>query len=138
MSFQLAGVAPDIRPTAAQHFTLQFNQVVPKPFCSSGPADYLLVQGPVTLDQEVTTLSSGELRQRFHADGSLLAIPIDPFTGLPAGEAFRAEVGENQDARAADGGGFVQGLQQQALLPANRPGAGTLAIKLNVDPGKEP
>ena len=37
--------------------TIQFSQVVPKPFCSQGPFDYLVVQGPVVLEQDVETLS---------------------------------------------------------------------------------
>lgn len=137
-SLVLAGRAPAVAPRTTQRMTIQFSQVVPKPFCSQGPFDYLMVQGPVVLEQDVETLSGGELVQRFRADGSLLATPIDPTTGLPAGEAFRAEVSERQDSRASQEGGRLFGIQQQQLLPAALPGAGSLSIKFRVVSGQTP
>jgi hypothetical protein len=80
----------------------------------------------------------GELRQRFSATSRLEALPLDPATGLPAGEAFRAEVSERQDTRAGTDGGTVSGLQQQRLLPAGLSGAGSLTIRLSVAPGRTP
>ncbi len=136
-SFVLAGQAPAAAPTS-QRMTIQFSQVIPKPFCSDGPFDYLLVQGPVELEQEVQTAAGGEVRQSFRADGSLLATPFDPITGLPDGQAFRAEVSERQDSRASDEGGRVTGMQHQQLLPAGLPGAGSLIIKFKVAPGQDP
>lgn len=137
-SFVLAGQAPAAAPQTSQRMTIQFNQVVPKPFCSAGPFDYLVVQGPVELEQEVETLAGGEVRQSFSANGSLLATPFDPITGLPDGQAFRAEVSERQDSRASDEGGRVAGMQHQQLLPAGLPGAGSLIIKFKVAPGQDP
>lgn len=137
-SMVLAGLAPALAPRTTQRLTIQFNQVIPKPFCSEGPFDYLWVQGPVTLEQEVETQAGGEVRQRFRADGSLLATSIDPFTGLLVGLAFQAEVSEWQDSRAAEDGGRVFGTQHQQLLPAGLPGAGSLIIKIKVAPGQNP
>jgi hypothetical protein len=137
-SFVLATLAGHSAPRTGQRFTIQFSQVIPKPFCARGPFDYLLVQGPVLLEQEVETLAGGELRQSFRADGELLAVPIDPFTGLPDGQAYKAMVSERQESRAADDGGSVSGMQHQQLLPSGLPGAGSLVIKLKVAPGKDP
>jgi hypothetical protein len=133
----LAGRAPSAPAETSQHFSLEFNQLVPKPFCAEGP-EYLLVQGPVTLDQEVRTAERGELRQTFRAHGDLIALPIDPGSGLPAGAAYRAAVSERQDTRAADAGGEVVGLQHQQLLPAGLPGGGALQIRIAVRPGLAP
>ena len=129
--------APPAAAETSQHLELEFNQVIPKPFCSGGP-EYLLVQGPVTLDQEVHTTERGELRQTFRARGDLLARRIDPGSGQPLGEAYRAEVSERQDSRAADAGGEVVGLQHQQLLPSGVPGAGALQIRIAVRPGLAP
>jgi hypothetical protein len=137
-SFLLVGAAPASVPTTEQHEVLQFNQVIPKPFCGSGPADFLLVQGPVALDQNVRTLPTGEVRQTFRADGSLLAVPIDILTGLPTGGPIRAEVGEQQDSRSDGNGGWVMGVQHQRLLPAGGAGAGDLMIRIHIAPGKAP
>ena len=134
----LAGEAPEAAPTASQHFVIQFNQVIPRPFCSSGPTDFVLAVGPITLDQQVTTLPTGELRTVFRADGDLSVLPIDIFTGQPAGDALRARVSEDQNARAGEEGGRVEGLQQQQLLPASGIGAGQLSIRINVTPEKNP
>lgn len=137
-SFLLVGEAPAAAPASSQHEVVYFNQVIPKPFCASGPADFVLAQGPVTLDQTVTTLPNGELRQVFHADGALLVVPLDISTGLPSGAPMRASVSEDQDTRAGGDGGRVNGLQQQRLLPSSSPDAGSLQIRINVMPGEEP
>lgn len=134
----LAGLAADAAQRTGQRLTIQFNQLVPKPFCATGPLDYLLVQGPVLLEQEVETLANGVLRQTFRANGTLLATPIDPLTGLPEGEAYTAMVGEWQDSRAGEEGGTLSGMQHQQLLPSGLPGAGSLVIRFKVASGKDP
>ena len=123
---------------SAQHMVLQFDQIIPKPFCASGPADYVLVQGPVSLDQTVRILPGGELRQEFKARGQLTAAQIDASTGLPTGVTWRATVLEDQFSRAVRDGGTVEGTQRQQLRPENSPGAGKLVIRINVGPGRAP
>lgn len=136
--FVLAGRAPAIAPATSQREVIQFDQLIPKPFCSAGPFDYLLVQGPVTLEQEVRTGTAGEVRLFFRAHGSLDALPIDAATGIPQAQPFRAEVSEWQDSRAGDDGGQVSGKQEQRLLPSAPDGAGSLSIMLKVAPGRDP
>ena len=136
--FFLAARAPAIAPVTSQREVIQFDQLVPKPFCSAGPFDYLLVQGPVTLEQDVRTGTDGEVRMSFRAHGSLEALPIDAATGIPQAQAFRAEVSEWQDSRAGDDGGQVSGKQAQRLLPSASDGAGSLTIMLKVAPGRDP
>jgi hypothetical protein len=137
-AFNLAGRAAAIAPVTSQREVIQFNQLIPKPFCANDPFDYLLVQGPVTLEQEVRTGAGGEVRQTFRAQGSLDALPIDAATGIPDAQAFRAEVSERQDSRAGDDGGEVSGKQHQKLLSSAPDGAGSLTITLKVAPGRDP
>jgi hypothetical protein len=136
--FFLAGRAPAVAPATRQREVIQFDQLIPKPFCSAGPYDYLLVQGPVTLEQDVRTGTGGEVRLSFRAHGSLDALPIDVTTGIAQAQAFRAEVSEWQDSRAGEDGGQVSGKQQQRLLPSAPDGAGRLTIMLKVAPGRDP
>jgi hypothetical protein len=136
-SFLVAGAAPAAAPSATQHFTLEFNQVIPQPFCATGPGDFLLVQGPIVLDQEVTTRPGGELRKIFRASGELTALPIDVLTGLPAGAPFAARVSEQQESQSGAEGGAVKGIQHQQLRGVAG-ASGQLLIQLDVTPGKTP
>ncbi len=138
--FLLAGQAAPATPAAGQHFTLEFNQVIPKPFCATAPppGDFLLVRGPVVLDQQVSTRPGGEYRKVFRADGELTAIPINPATGEPVGAPFMVKVSEYQDSQAGDEGGQVSGLQHQQLIGPAPAGPGQLLIQLDVTPEKLP
>jgi hypothetical protein len=74
-----------------QELVIAFNQVIPKPFCG-GPADYLYVEGPLKLRQDVTVAGSGLLTREFHASGELTATPINPITGQPLGPSSPARI----------------------------------------------
>jgi hypothetical protein len=136
-TFSLVAEAPAAAARTHQEFVLTYGQVIPKPFCASGPADFVWVEGPVTLRQDVT-VAGNELRQVFRASGELQVVPIDITTGQPSGLPFRANVSEEQESRATGDGGTIIGLQLQQLLPASQPGAGQLRIQVNVGPGRAP
>ena len=92
--FALA-TTPEQQPLLVRReFTIQFNQIIPKPFCASGPFDYLLVQGPVDVRQMIHAASSGHYMSRYHATGSLELTPVNPLTRQPIGETFRAQVND--------------------------------------------
>ena len=135
--FVLAGQAAEAATRSEQEFVIEYDQVIPKPFCANGATDFLYVKGPVSLKQAVFTIG-GELRQVFRAEGELVAVPIDVLTGQPSGEAMRARVSEDQASRAGDQGGRILGTQLQQLLPASAPGAGQRKIHVNVAIGKAP
>lgn len=136
-TFNLAALAPSRAPSTHQEFVLTYGQAIPKPFCSSGPADFVWIQGPITLRQDVT-VTRGELVQVFQAKGSLTVVPIDITTGNPTAAPMQANVGEEQESRASASGGSVIGIQLQQLLPASRAGAGQLRIQVKVRPGATP
>ncbi len=136
-SVRLTSEAPPAAPRTSQDFVVNFGQVIPKPFCASGPAEYLWVEGAVNLRQDVT-VALGDFRQTFRASGTLVAVPVDPATGQPSGTPFEAHVMEEQESRATASGGSLIGLQIQQLLPASRPGSGQLRIQVKVDPGGHP
>lgn len=124
------------RGIARQEFVIQFGQLIPKPFCQSGPADFLLVSGPVNLRQQVVMTPSGNFVSQFHANGTLEltpALPTDPPT--PIGETYRAKVNEHHKGIVTDNVTLASQLQIQAELPPKGPFRGRLVIRLNVGPG---
>jgi hypothetical protein len=74
-----------------QEIEIAFDQIIPKPFCA-GPADYLYVQGPLKLRQEVTVTPAGVLTREFHASGELVATPVTPITRQPLGPPALATI----------------------------------------------
>jgi len=97
MILNLANKVPRVVEVRTQDFVINFNQAIPKPFCSSGPTDYLYVTGPVHLVQTARLSHSGSYDVSFSASGELSATPIDPTTGQPTGDILKASVRERHD-----------------------------------------
>jgi hypothetical protein len=93
----LAGAAAIVPGTVAQDFTLTYQLAVPKPFCSDGPEDWLLVEGPVHFHQTVEVRADGGYV--YHSDyaGALTATPWDIVNNEPVGEPYDAEVSSAQN-----------------------------------------
>ena len=117
-----------------QSFVIQYGQVIPRPFCGSG-AEYLYVEGPVSLNKTVQVTDEGELTTAFDASGRLRLTPVNPETGVPIGPTYDAEVKDEQVSRFGKHGGMVQGLQVQTELPRNVPGHGKRVIRIKVGAG---
>jgi hypothetical protein len=121
---------------ARQEFVIEFGQVIPKPFCQSGPWDFLLVTGPVKLRQQVVMTRSGNFISQFHANGTLELIPVLPTNPpIPIGETYRAKVNEHHKGVITDNVTLASQLLIQAELPPKGPFRGRLLIKLKVGPG---
>jgi hypothetical protein len=130
---RLVGRAAPSPGQATQEFPIEYDQVIPRPFCAASPAELVRVHGPVTLRKTVGLTASGELTSEFHADGRLEITPIDPTTGQPSGPTYEAEVQENQTTWAADRGSRVRGHLLRIELPAGQAGHGRLSVVLDVD-----
>jgi hypothetical protein len=132
--FELGGEAPAAAGTE-QQFVIQFDQVIPRPFCASGPADVVHVQGPVELHKSVQVTPAGALTSEFLARGRLRLTPVDPATGAPRGQSYEADVKDHQIARFDDDGGQVNGVATQMELPQGVAGRGRKSVRLQVGPG---
>ena len=132
--FEVGATAPPVGGTD-QQFVIMFDQVIPRPFCASGPADFLRVQGPVELHKSVRVNPAGALTSEFLANGRLQLTPVDPRTGTPSGEPYEAEVNDHQVTRFDDDGGQVNGVATQMELPQNVAGRGRKSVRLKVGPG---
>jgi hypothetical protein len=117
---------------ARQERVVEFDQVIPKPFCMEGPLDYLYVTGPVNMRQQVHVTPSGNFVSQFKAVGHLELTPINPLTG-ETGTPYRAHVNEHHKGIHTDEVQLTSQLQIQALL---KPGSGERFVsRLNVAPG---
>jgi hypothetical protein len=120
---------------AQQRFTLQFDQTIPKPFCSSSPFDFLYVNGPIDLRQQVHMTPSGNLVSQFHANGKLSLTPVNPITGEPTGPTYKGHVNEHHKNIVTDNVTLVSQLVIQVEIPSKGPNRGRIYFKLNVGPG---
>ena len=116
--FNVTGAAQQAAGTVLQDFIVQFNQVIPKPFCASGPTDVVLVQGPVHLTETIQTTASS-YSTRFHATGQLTITPVDPTTGSPTGASFSGLVQQEQASAFSDTGASASEKLSQTLVPTN-------------------
>jgi hypothetical protein len=88
------------RAHVRQDFIQSFDQVVPRPFCSAGPLDYVYVNGPLHFRFRVKTNPSGKYEARFSATGVLQVTPVNPLTGQPTGPTVSAVVPSRPDGPA--------------------------------------
>lgn len=96
-------------------FELQYNQIVPRPFCSAGSQDFVQVRGPVTLSQTVRVTSSRDYIASARIHGSLdVAVPGSAEYGR------RARIDRQFNAFITHAGPVVSDRFSQMLLP--RPG----------------
>jgi hypothetical protein len=89
--------------------TVQYGQLVPRPYCSDGNADYLYLTGPVSFVLSTSVSPSGEYFGLGSYSGTLEVIPMDMSGGqpVPAGEPFKARVHGWQDGRLGAAGGAI-------------------------------
>lgn len=129
----LGGAQPIAAGTFTEVLPLTYGQVIPRPFCSTGPLDYVLVSGPVALEKTVTVDADGRYASTFTASGRLEVTPVNPLTGQPVGEPYEAEVGEQQESWMDDDGEMVLALVRRTELPQGVAGRGRLQTRLKVE-----
>jgi hypothetical protein len=110
--------------------TLPFNQVIPRPFCSAGPTDFVLVQGPVDITVR-TEVDGTSLESHNTLRGDLDITPIDISTGQPSGPTFKAQISQIDNAGVGSSGTRVDAVLQRKALP---PGVGFLQTRLVTGP----
>lgn len=123
-----ASVVPGV---AESDFVMNYNLVVPRPFCSQGPTDYVLLQGPVSLSTRTRVNDQGMLESHNTLRGELDVTPINPLTGLPNGPTFRAQVSQIDNTGIGPNGTHVNAVLQRKALP---PGVGALNTHLVTGP----
>jgi hypothetical protein len=91
-----AAIAPG---SFTETFTIEFGQVIPKPFCSTGPLDWVYVTGPVHFEKTAVVDRSGNYRYAAEVSGRLTITPVDITTSppTPIGAPFMARVKDEQN-----------------------------------------
>jgi hypothetical protein len=111
------GPVPAAAPMdVTENTVLNFGQVIPKPFCATGPTDYVRVQGPVDFEQRIVVTASGAYSSTFRATGTLTVTPFNPQTGQPAGAAYQARVRAKYTSDASDSGTRATNYDHQTLF----------------------
>lgn len=139
MMFEL-GRSVDVVPGEdVESFVVTWNQVVPKPFCSQGPSSYVLVQGPLTLNQRAGIDASGEYQVEFSASGTLRLTRVNPLTSppTPIEATYAAEVQELHAGTLTDHMSKASSFQLQKELPSEGPYRGTMRNSLHVGPTQD-
>ena len=104
------------RTTTATH--VQYSIVVPKPFCATGPSDFVKLEGPLDLSMTVETDRWGYERGYLVA-GTLSVTPMTPTSPtsfVAVGEPVEGLVFERHAGRLDDRSGQVTETGAQVLL----------------------
>jgi hypothetical protein len=134
----LTGSAPRQLGVRKQTLTLSFGRVIPRPFCSQGPTDLVLADGPITLTGRFHETTGGTFQAHFSAEGQLALTPFDIGTGQPSGDTYRAHVKEDHDGQIAARGIKAGRSLQQTELPQGVRGRARLTERMAVGTNIEP
>ena len=127
----LGARAPVTAGDVEYDLAVPFDQVIPRPFCAAGPADFVLVRGNVDVAVRATVDGDGWLETHNTLRGDLQVTPIDVTTGLPSGATFPAQISAVDNTGVGPEGTRVNALVQRKALP---PGVGFLSIHLLTGP----
>ncbi|HET9317053.1 MAG TPA: hypothetical protein VFQ51_15785 [Vicinamibacteria bacterium] len=100
----------------SRELTITYGVVAPRPFCATGPADFVRIQGPVRLAVETHTNPSGKFSRSYTVAGLLDVTPINPLTGAPTGPTVKAIVSELHSAILTENHGEAAEIVLQSLL----------------------
>lgn len=127
--FDVATAEPVIPDVFTQDLVIQFNQVIPKPFCG-GPGDFVLVQGPVTFHGVAAVNGGGTYHRRHSATGELTVTPVNPATGQAIAPPVRASVIEEHRAIIDPAGAVARQFGIQRLFGADGSAQSSLTVEL--------
>jgi hypothetical protein len=112
--------------------TMVYDQVIPKPLCSEGPLDYVLVRGPVDFVRTTSVDRGGRFTYHYRYSGTLTIVPVDVTVSppVPRGDPYLADVQgaqhgmlhpewfsiQSRDQRVADTAGGAQMLSMQLMV----------------------
>jgi hypothetical protein len=135
MILNLEGTAPVVPGRWVDELDLEYGQVIPKPFCMSGPSDWVQVTGPVHFTKRTTVTRGGRYGYVSHYRGVLTVVPVDIRSNppVPMGEPFQALVSGNQTG-GWNSQGFLVRAQDRRIAPQER-GAELQIIRLAVNSG---
>lgn len=134
----LGGAASLAEGSTGETLTFTYDQIIPRPFCSSGPTDYVYVSGPVTLTRTANQASDGRLISELRTQGQLTITPVNPLDGTPIGESTTALINETHSAYIGDAEFHVSSLSTRKEIGVNGTERTGLTVRFQVgEPGTE-
>jgi hypothetical protein len=122
------GAAASVMPGRTQYdLSMPFSQLIPMPFCSKGPTDFVWVEGPVEISVSTRVNRRGVLEVHNTLRGDLDITPFDVLTGQFSGPTFDAQISQVDNAGAGPNGTWINAIQLRKALP---PGVGFLKSHL--------
>jgi hypothetical protein len=115
--FNVGTEEPIVPDVVEQQFTIQFNQIIPKPFCG-GPSDFLRVQGPIVFTGVARVTPSGTYQRESSATADLTAVAVNPFNGQPIGAPLHGLVTDDHVAGINPAGVSANAHKLQQLFDA--------------------
>ena len=117
----VTGAAPPQTGHLSDGFSITYNQIIPRPFCSDGPLDWVHVSGPVTLSRTTNVNAAGHYEYHSRIAGRLNITPVDVTQNPPApsGASFEANVSELQQGAIDPGRSWVM-AESKRILPQDR------------------
>jgi hypothetical protein len=117
---------PSLGSGTSQSFTIEFNQLIPKPFCAA-TEQAVHGEGALHFSKRVTVQPDGRQVSEIRVDGELTVTPV-----LPPGQPYRAQVGEFHRTWLTADAHSVLWQQQQILLPARTGDRGNYRLNFHV------
>lgn len=114
--FHLEGTPTPKAGAFTQQFTIPFAQMIPKPFCDSGPGDMVYVEGPLNLSATANVDAQGLYTMSTRYTGKLTITPMNATVNppVPAGTPYTAMVSEIQTGQT--GGGIDAVFSRTTML----------------------
>ena len=128
----VTGSAPIEPGTKTETYVMTYDQMVPKPFCNSGPLDFVYLDGAVAIEKTVRVDISGRYQYASSISGKLTVVPMDVLQSppTPSGEPYSAIISDEQRG-ILDGGFSRVTFNSRRIAPGNR-GTEKLMVKLHV------
>jgi len=102
------GSAPLVFGRTNPSARVEFGQLIPKPFCSQGPNDFVNVAGPVDFTTHVDVSANGKYEYTASYFGALTVTPWDIVNNVPAGNPYTASTSGHQSGHTWGANGLVQ------------------------------
>jgi hypothetical protein len=134
--FNLARRASIVNGSFSEAFTVPFDLVIPRPFCSKGPLDWVLVQGEVRVENSAMVSGDRQFRANSSLSGVLTVTPIDLATGMPSGPAFEALVENLHHTGISPAGIHINAIVKRIALPPATETQGSYITHLVIGPNE--
>lgn len=126
----LAGALPITPMTQTYTAAVEFGQFIPRPFCSTGPYDWLHITGGVEFFTTVEVDNRGRYSYQGGYTGTIYATPIDIGTGQPVGAEFYADVRGAQHGWLSVRAGRVMANDRKMSHEEGGPQINVIALKV--------